>query len=363
MVDTDKIFSHNDVIEMVGPVLREFHVEWTDRIDNRLEELTRQIANAKSHGVALSRAVQGLKARQGYRHKPSAEEILIRHVTTRFVSAARKFGVLDTARHLYGENFAKAITDPAAVNVATWAQELTIIGTYGGLLPVLSPQSAYAQLSRRGLRVSVAANTVMRLPYRPNHQTPPPSPFVGQGQPVSIDAIMLSAAGALTDPPTPAGLLDGVAELTPSASTSPPVAAAQDIAALVAAIIPAASDLVFIMNSGQALMARLLLPNFTAPIIESDTLQKGKVICLDASDFASSADDDAQITISDDAVVHTDDAAPLPIATGSSGAGAVTAAPVMSVWQVDVQAIRLSESLDWKMRRPGRVSWITGTQW
>jgi hypothetical protein len=63
--------------------------------------------------------------------------------------------------------------------------------------------------------------------------------------------------------------------------------------------------------------------------------------------------------ISSEAVVHEEDAAPLPLA---SGAG-VPAAPERSFFQTDVLGIRQLWFLNWALRRPGSTAWMQNVTW
>lgn len=53
----------------------------------------------------------------------------------------------------------------------------------------------------------------------------------------------------------------------------------------------------------------------------------------------------------------------LPIATGTSGAGAITAAPVRSLFQTHSAAVKAVWEIDWAILRAGAVQTITGVAW
>jgi hypothetical protein len=367
--------------------------------------LERQIRDIKDMMVGQLR-------RTGRRSDP-ADRAIIRAATVRLVSFARRQTIEDIAAQLYRDNgdveraienpsrfLQRAATSPAMTGVSGWASEL-VATNYAGLLASLSPQSVYAQLSARGLRIDAKALT--RLPNRaaPN---PAPSPFVGESQPIPVRALALSGAmlvpfkaaiishftseiakqstpsiettlrttlaediragidGVLLStaagtPSAPAGLLNGV---TPIAGSANP---ATDLSKLANALDPPAVDPVYIMSSSDAQTLRLTLPGAASlSIVETDALAAGTVVLVDASDFASCTGDDAAIDIVDDATIISD-TEPLPVATGVSGSAAITAAPHTSLWQMNMLGIRCIEFVGWTLRRPGRVRLLTGATW
>jgi len=53
----------------------------------------------------------------------------------------------------------------------------------------------------------------------------------------------------------------------------------------------------------------------------------------------------------------------LPISTGASGAGAITAAPVRSLFQTHSAAVKAVWEIDWAVLRVGAVQTITAVAW
>jgi hypothetical protein len=85
------------------------------------------------------------------------------------------------------------------------------------------------------------------------------------------------------------------------------------------------------------------------------------VILVDAAAFFSATGDVANFSVSDQATLHMEDTAPLPIsATGSPN---VVAAPVRSLWQTDSLGIRMLLDINWAMVRPGLVAWTQAVTW
>ncbi|MCA1366475.1 phage major capsid protein [Bradyrhizobium sp. BRP14] len=293
----------------------------------------------------------------------------------------------------------RAAVDPAMTTVPGWAADLVPGATlYSGALPLLAGRSVFSRLSARGLSIELPPGGSIRLPNAAPTD-PPPSPWVGEGQPIPVRSGLLSlttlrshkaavlstfseeiAAHSIptaqatiaaileqdisrsvdftlldANPATairPAGLLNGVAPLTAGAD------AAADIKALVAAISdPAPVDFVIIAATAQAIALSLLYPQLAVPVLSSDVLPPGTVIGLDASDFVSSVDRDSfSISVSTEALVHETDAPDPIVAAG-------TAAPSRSLWQTDIIGAKLREHLGWLMRRPGRVAFVENVSW
>ncbi|MDM0013446.1 hypothetical protein QTH87_13470 [Variovorax sp. J22P168] len=108
------------------------------------------------------------------------------------------------------------------------------------------------------------------------------------------------------------------------------------------------------------------------PVISSLTVPPDVVFLLDGNAIGFAADVPT-FESSTEATLHEDDGAPnadektgatvLPLATGSSGAGAITAAPVRSLFQTNVTALKGVWQTDWAVLRPGAVQTITGVAW
>ncbi|MCS3742590.1 phage major capsid protein [Rhizobium sp. BK661] len=368
------------------------------------------------------RALSGIKSQLGSKPPPAPYRSLIRSISVRLIAAANYGSDPESlAKELFPNSpglpdvikapdayMRRAYTSPARTDVVDWAGVLANTTNYPGLFTSLAPASVYSALSRRGTTISLSGTAGVRFPAR----SAPGSfnPFVGEGATISVRSISLSAGAVLVPHKTavlspytrelaqasmptiesvirqglsddlslgvdavllgngaatasqPAGLLNGLTGLTPSAATDPATAAAAaaDLSALAAAINPAPSALAFIMNPIQATSLGLLLPG-SADLIVSDSVPAKTVIAIDAADFAASADN-GQIDVSEDASYISTDA-PLPVATGSSGTAAVTDTPHISAWQMAIISVRVIEDVSWAMRRAGRVSYLTGAKW
>jgi HK97 family phage prohead protease len=204
---------------------------------------------------------------------------------------------------------------------------------------------------------------------------------IQQDTAISIDAVLLDA-----NPVTsirPAGLLNGVVGETPTPIAGGAFAAiVGDIKNLTSKILTATNgnirNMVYIMNPAQALSISFVQPPnpsglfpFAAevnagrlngkPLIQSGTVPIGTVVCVDAADFVSVSGDTPRFEISDQATLHMEDTAPANI--GTAGTPAVVAAPVQSMFQTDSLALRLILPMNWIVRRPGVVSYVSGVTW
>lgn len=386
-----------------------------------LKNMDRQLNQAKSLGVLNARQIEaGRKAAR----QASPRATLIKILTAKLIAATKTYGRDDgseIAAQIYPGNEAviaatkapreflmKAATSPAMTTVGGWASELAAQAIFPGLLASLAPRSVYAQLKSRGISVSLAGIASMRFPAR-GPTTAGGSIFVGEGLPIPVRQLSLSTgavlaghkaatislfSGEVARASIPAietviaqamgediasavdaallgssapsasasgGLLNGLTPLAASTAADLSSAVAEDLSNLAAAI-PAAQELAFIMSSEQATSAALLCAGFSSlDTIISDTVPHGLVLAIDAADFASVAENgDLE---AESGMTTVDDDNPLPVATGTSGAGAITAAPHLSAWQTDVIALRAIENAAWAMRRPGRIAYIAAVKW
>ena len=98
------------------------------------------------------------------------------------------------------------------------------------------------------------------------------------------------------------------------------------------------------------------------PVFVNNRLGDATIMLVDFTHI-SAAFGAPQFLASNIATLH-EDTVPLPIATGTSGAGAITAAPVRSLFQTNSWALRLMMDVDWKkMRLSGMVQVLTLVAW
>ena len=94
----------------------------------------------------------------------------------------------------------------------------------------------------------------------------------------------------------------------------------------------------------------------------STTCAAGRLIAVDAADFASAMGDAPRFAVSTEATLHEEDTTPLALGSGVQGSG-VLAVPMRSLFQTDAVAIRMSLYVNWVMRRTGMVQTIAAVTW
>jgi HK97 family phage prohead protease/HK97 family phage major capsid protein len=319
----------------------------------------------------------------------------------------------------------RAATAPAMTTVVGWAAEL-VQQIVTDFMETLLPKSVFPRLSAAGLGLTFGRNGKIIIPTR--SRTPSiAGSFVGEGQPIpvrqgaftsqtltpkkmavittwtreidehsvpaiegllraaigedtaiSLDAILLDANPATLV--RPAGILNGVSGLTPTAGGGF-TAVIGDIKQLTGALITGTlgnvRNPVWLMNPQQVNSLGLVaMPGFGAfpfraevaagnlggwPIIDAGTVPLGTVIAMDAADYVSVTGDGPRFEISDQATLHLEDTTPTDIST--TGTPPVAAFPVKSMFQTDSLALRLILPINWTIRRPGTVAWVAGVTW
>jgi len=196
---------------------------------------------------------------------------------------------------------------------------------------------------------------------------------------VAIDSVLLDANPATTI--RPAGLLNGIVALTPTAITNGALAAfiadlKQLVGALTTATLGNIRSPVFLMNPVDMLSIGLInAPNTgifpfkediarnviaTIPVIDSATVPPKTIILLDAADFVSMTGDTMRFEISDQATLHMEDTAPLDLVSGSPG---TAASPQRSLFQTDSLALRMILPMNWGIRRAAMLAWVQNVTW
>jgi len=319
----------------------------------------------------------------------------------------------------------RAAVNPANTTVATWAAEL-IQTDVMPFLDRLIADSIYLQLAGMGMRYTFGNAGVLKIPVRANTPTLAGNWTAEGGakpvkrasfttvslsptkmsvistfteematySPQSIEQIIRQAMsddtqmaldGYLIDNVAasvgvrPAGLLNGVTPITASAATPATAAMVADLKALIAAIVAAGGgrNIAIIMNPAQALALGFAQTTtgdflftdrteagskFGVRFIVSASCPAGRVIAVDAADFATANGDAPKFAVSTDATLHEEDTSPLALGTGAQGSG-VLAVPMRSLFQTDAVAIRMSLYVTWAMRRTGMVQTIASVSW
>lgn len=372
----------------------------------------------KVHG---SRRPLGIKEREP---KPgdmvirAAAISLLSHVTQRDPITVLEERYRD---HEATNMFVRAAVDPAKTTVSGWASELIETETVA-FLETLRDVSFYPRLASMGANLQFGPGRgQIKIPARSS--TPSISgSFVAEGSPIpvrrfgltsatlsphkmgvisyftremakystpqienllrqyiredtadTIDTLLIdTTAGSGT---RPAGLLYNLAAL-PASSAGGWAAIMEDIDTLAAPFdaAKAGRNLVLLMNKREARklaftpgpddrlgsMRQILTESGITPI-GSVTVPAGRLIMIDAADFATAAGDQPEFDVSEQAVIHAEDTAPAQI--GTAGSPNTVAAPVVSMFQTASLALRMLLDITWAMRRTGMVQWIDGADW
>lgn len=330
----------------------------------------------------------------------------------------------------------KAVTNPAITTVAGWAAELVQTGI-DDLVEALKPVSVYGQLSTMGTKFTFGRNGQLKLPRRNSARRAPgdlAGAFVGEGQPIPVrrgsfgsvtlvphkmgvistytremanhstpaiealirDGIVEDTAIAVDaalldnvagDAIRPAGLLNGVTPITPTAGGGTN-AIDKDLQNIIAPFIAAngADRLVFLINPAMIFKLQYVATTVGVypyrdqiangniggyPYIASTSVPTTTLILVRYADFASGVGDSPEFDVSDVATIHEEDgsypateAIPvpgtvLPIVPASGTASA----PVRSLWQTASIGIRMLLDMDWAMRRANMVAVVNGVTW
>jgi len=395
------------------------------RLSARLAQQDKKISDLKGLAVSLERSARA--ARQG-RQPPSARQAVIRALACHILSAAQRRSdergttsdpaktpaaiaevlfagnksVLDALANPAAFLTSRATTSPATSTTAGWAAQLSQSYNFG-LFETLAPESAYATLARRGLRVPFHRFGSVRVVGR-NAGTALAAAFVGEAEPIPVgqagltsleldqkkaaaisfyteeiamrsvpvieDIVGLIAAedtgrlldtllfdGAAGTATRPASLLSGVAPLTP-ATGGGAAAVIADTATLLGAIAPSLDPVLIMSSANVAKMLGWCAGYAALSVIATDTLPVGKVVAVDAAALAVAEGDQPRIAASKEAVlVARDDPGPVGVPPN------VVGAPAVSLWQQDMVALKVTHAVTWGLRAPGAVAWMTGAAW
>jgi HK97 family phage prohead protease/HK97 family phage major capsid protein len=319
----------------------------------------------------------------------------------------------------------RAAVNPANTTVATWAAEL-IQTDVMPFMDRLIADSIYLQLAGMGVRYTFGNAGILKIPVRANTPTlagnwtaegaPKPvkrasfttvslspnklsviSTFTEEMATYSAQSIEQIIRQAMSDDTSmaldsylidaqpfaagvrPAGLLNGVTPITASALTPATSAMVADLKALIGAIVAAGGgrNIAIMINPAQALALGFAQTTtgdflftdrteagskFGVRFIVSASVPVGRVIAVDAADFATANGDAPRFAVSTDATLHEEDTNPLALVTGAQGSG-VVASPMRSLFQTDAVAVRMSLYVSWVMRRTGMVQTIASVSW
>jgi hypothetical protein len=298
------------------------------------------------------------------------------------------------------ELIVRGATGPAMTSVASWAGVFATIENV--FLASLAGPSAAAALLNRGLQVRFDGYGAVSLPTISAGQ----ASFVGENQAIPVvqfatasgvllspcklalislltremidgsnaeqiitavlkesasiglDSVLFSAS--IATPDQPAGLLSGVAALTPSTATPLTEAMVADLSALGGAVSRiAGNEIIFIAAPEQSFAIALRAPDLGFPILTSKALAKGTVIAVAANALVSGFDPVPVVSASIDPTIVPDTAPPgLIVPPG----GAFTN-QTWSMFQSDRVALKMRMNASWALRSPNAIAFMNSVAW
>jgi Phage capsid family len=177
----------------------------------------------------------------------------------------------------------------------------------------------------------------------------------------SLDRLMFSTTAASAD--RPAGLLAGIAPITPSTGgtgANKVDAMASDLQALATAVAPVAGNgqigIVAAPAQGVALALRVLRMPYN--LMTSTALPTGTVVSIAFPTLVTALEGAPEISTSKVALIHeeTQPAAIVDI-------GGVVAHPVRSIFQTDTIAVKVRQAVSWALRSSSGLAWTQNTVW
>jgi hypothetical protein len=307
------------------------------------------------------------------------------------------------ARQRYGDDRTLELVLRAATSPATLAGNPALAHVVAAFLDALVPVSAGAGLLHRGVGLNFNGAAQITAPAI----SIPVADFVGEGAPIpvvqsvtsagptlvphklavitslsgemirdtnaetlvrqvliestgpAIDKVLFSANAAGTD--RPAGLLNGIAALTPAGAGEKAQAIVDDLQTLALAIAPVAGNgnIVLIGSPDAAVALRLRSPQMVEwPVLTSAALAAKTVIMVAANAVVSAVEGTPQIDASQEAELHRET---VPADIVSSGG--VVATPVGTLYQTDSVGLRLRWPISWARRSSAGLAWMSSVNW
>jgi hypothetical protein len=178
----------------------------------------------------------------------------------------------------------------------------------------------------------------------------------------AVDRVLFSPNAA--GPDRPAGLLNGIAALTPTAAgggNNKNQVLVDDLQLIATAVAPVAGNgnIVLVASPDAAVAMVLRLPtSVTWPVLTSASLAARTVIAVAANAVVSAVEGAPRIDANAHAEIHRE-TVPAEIVD----IGGVMAQPVASVFQMDEVALKMRWQITWALRDPRGVAWMTGVNW
>lgn len=173
-------------------------------------------------------------------------------------------------------------------------------------------------------------------------------------------ALLGSTAGDATRPP---GLRYGIAALTPSAVAPPTEAMIADVANLIGdvAVVAGNAPIILIGSPERVTKLRLRAPrDLPLEMLASGAVGDDELIAVATNAIASAVDPVPRLDVSNETLLHMEDATPLAIGTPPS----TLATPARSLFQSDVTGLRMIMQVAWGLRHPSGLAWLDNiTAW
>jgi len=173
----------------------------------------------------------------------------------------------------------------------------------------------------------------------------------------ALDAALFSTNAATAS--SPAGLLYNVTPIT-AATAGSSVAMLQDFGKLVQAVSPTCGmNIAFVTDPGTVTKIALsAAPGFELlglPVLASNAVTVGSVICIGLPALVSAFEPTPRIDASRDVEIGMDTAPPADPGSGTT--------VVKSMYQTDTVAIRFIDDVAWGVRTPSAVAVVNGITW
>jgi capsid protein len=253
-----------------------------------------------------------------------------------------------------GLNFAGAaqITVP---NIAI--PNATFVGEGKPIPVVTAPTSAGATLTPH--KIAVIAALTGEMMRSTNAEALVRQALIEATGP-ALDKILFSANAATAD--APAGLLNGIAALTPGAAgQAKGEILVDDLQKLATAIGPVSGNgnVVLVASPDAAAALVMRLPSAVEwPVLQSASLPARTVIAVAAAAVVSAVQGVPQIDVSTNSAFQYDDA-PGEIVN----IGGVASGRTVSMYQTDEVALKLRWPISWALRNSAGLAWMSNVNW
>jgi hypothetical protein len=174
---------------------------------------------------------------------------------------------------------------------------------------------------------------------------------------LALDSVLFDeTAGDAIRPP---GLRYGIAGGTPSNDLDAFTAMLADLKTLTAAVAPIGGPIYYVVSADRVVAMNLLSRGNSdvLNLLPSAAIAPDEIIAVAVNGLASAADAVPQLSTAHESLLHMEDATPLPIV------GSTLANPVTSLWQTGAVGLRLLFEIDWAVRDPRAIAWMTGVKW